>query len=69
MDLDARVDVQSIHKAHQQAIAAQIEAANNAGSGGRGALGLKRKPKAQAVTIPSVAQLAQASRRTRSAKQ
>ena len=69
MDLEARVDVQSIDKAQQQAIAAQIEAANNAGSGGRGAPGLKRKPKAQAVTMPSVAQLEQASRRTRSAKQ
>ena len=69
MDLEARVDVESIDKAQQQAIAAQIEAANNAGSGRRAAPGLKRKPKAQAVTIPSVAQLEQASRRTRSAKQ
>ena len=69
MDMEARVDVQSIDKAQQQAIAAQIEATNNAGSGGRGAPGLKRKPKAQAVTIPSVAQLEQASWRTRSAKQ
>ena len=69
MDLEARVDVQIIDKAQHQAIAAQIEAANNAGSGGRGAPGLKRKPKAQAVTIPSVAQLEQASRRTRFAKQ
>ena len=69
MDLEARMDVQSIDKAQQQAIAAQIEAANNAGSGGRGAPGLKRKPKAHAVTMPSVAQLEQASRRTRSAKQ
>ena len=54
MDLEGRVDVQSTDKAHQQAIAA-IKAANNAGSGGRGAPGLKRKPKAQAVTIRSVA--------------
>ena len=69
MHLEARVDVQSIDKAQQQAIAPQIEAANNAGSGGRGAPGLKRKSKAQAVTIPSVARLEQASRRTRSAKQ
>ena len=69
MDLEARVDVQSIDKAQQQAFAAQIGAANNVGSGGRGARGLKRKPKAQAVTMPSVAQLEQASRRTRSAKQ
>ena len=69
MDLEARVDVPSIDQAQRQAIAAQIEAANNAGSGGRGALGLKRKRKAQAVTIPTVAQLEQASRRTRSAKQ
>ena len=68
MDLEARVDVQSIDKAQQQAIAAQIEAANNAGSGGRGAPGLKCKPKAQAVTIASMAQLEQASQRTRSAK-
>ena len=67
--LEARVGVQSIDKAQEQAIAAQIKAANNAGSGGRGAPGLKRKPTAQAVTIPSVAQLEQASRRTRSAKQ
>ena len=69
MDLEARVEVQSIDKAQRQAIVAQIEAANNAGCGGRGAPGLKRKPKAQALTIPSVPQLEQASWRTRSAKQ
>ena len=69
MDLEASVDVQSIDKAQQQAIAVQIEAANNAGSGRLGAPGLKRKPKAQAVTMPSVAHLEQASRRIRSAKQ
>ena len=63
------MDVHSIDKAQLQAIAAQIEAANNAGSGGQGAPGLKRKPKAQAVTIPSVAHLEQASWRSRSAKQ
>ena len=62
------MDVQSIDKAQQQAIEVQIEAANSAGSSGRGAPGLKRKPKAQAVTIPTVAQLEQASRRTRIAK-
>ena len=44
MDLEARVDVQSIDKGQQQAITAHIEAANNAGSGGRGAPGLKHKP-------------------------
>ena len=69
MDPEARVDVDSNDKARQQAIAAQIEATNNAGSGRRGAPGLKRKPKAHAVTIPSVAQLEQASLRTRNAKQ
>ena len=69
MDLEARVDVQSIDKVQRQSIAAQIEAANNASSGGRGAPRLKRKPKAQAVAIPRVAELEQSSRRTRSAKQ
>ena len=52
MDVETRVDVPSIDKAQQEAIAAQVEAANNAGSGGRGASWLKRKPKAPAVTIP-----------------
>ena len=69
IDLEARLDGHSIDKAQQQAIAARIEAANNAGSRGRGPPGLKCKPKAQALTVPSVAQLEQASQRTRSVKQ
>ena len=63
------MDVYSIDRPQQQAIVAQIEDANDVGFAGRGALGLKGKPTAQAAAIPSVAQLVQASRRTRNGKQ
>ena len=71
MDLENTVDLHSIDKGEKQAIAAQSEDANSAGSSGRGAPGLKRKPKVPAGNIRSVAQLEleQASRKTRSSKQ